>query len=134
MTVPLKLFPFWGSPQRRGQVPESVATGVTGVHGCNFDLASPKAKNHFESSLSTFLLDLKAGLPSHWSAAWRGDETLWAPCFRQDLGSQIMVTVSTGHCFKTWIYQWLLLDSGLWHVWARWVEQRWGRGRRVEPG
>lgn len=49
------------------------------------------------SSLSVFLCDLKAG---HWSAGWSGDEALWAPCFRQDLGSQRMVTMRTGHSFN----------------------------------
>ena len=51
------------------------------------------------SSLSIFFFDLKAGLVSHWSAGWSGDEALWVPCFRQDLGSQRIVAMRTGNPF-----------------------------------
>ena len=64
------------------------------------------------SSLSIFLFDLKAG---HWSAGWGGDETLWAPCFRQDLGSPRMVTMRTGHSFNlAFVYDFCLIqDCGM---------------------
>lgn len=44
---------------------ETEAVGHQVSHSSNFDLDSPKAGNHFEGPLSTFLLDVKSVFASH---------------------------------------------------------------------